>query len=402
MTELVRHRIAPLDEHVLLQLGAEHGAVIHHGDEWRVATGRVIGRRLTTLRTASLDASRLFEEFTLSGDPGPEGSGLVSFVTTPFEPNSAFELKVWEASILQTPSGTWLTAPAGTSLPELIAMPDEIPTVIDQTFVPSPDEYANTVARAVGRIRKGALTKVVLARSVRGSTDRPLRPSTIAERLAFREPGSTLYAIPLPDGRSFIGASPELLLSLRGGVVASHPLAGTITRTGSQESIDDANWLLGSHKNQYEHRLVVEHIVRHLTPLCDAIRADREPSIVSLSSMDHLGTWIDGKLPTDTRLGAFDLLAAIHPTPAVAGVPSDTAIGAIRELEPAERGHYAGAVGWTDAEGNGEFWVGIRGIMIGSNDFEAWAGAGIVADSDPMAEREETAAKMAAILVGLS
>jgi isochorismate synthase len=114
-----------------------------------------------------------------------------------------------------------------------------------------------------------------------------------------------------------------------------------------------------------------------------------------------LGTWIHGKLEATRPATALELLSLLHPTAAVGGIPQRDALDVIHRLESDRRDLYAGAVGWIDAEGNGEWWLGIRGITLSGTNFSAWAGAGIVADSDPIAEREETRDKLASILVGL-
>jgi len=399
--ELVRRRLEPLDARHLVATAARSGALLVHNDEIRIGLGPVLARGLATVASAADVAGQLFSKFNVTGEGGPEGSGIVSFISTPFDRRMAFEITIRTATIVQSPAGTWLTAPAGYEVKL-----DELPTtsnheLSDITPVPPADDYASMVARAVGLIRRGEVDKVVLARSVHGRVDSPIDGARVALRLLAHEPRCTLYALDLPDGRRFVGASPELLVSSRGGAVACHPLAGTITTSNASSTIDQTAWLLGSHKNQYEHRVVVEDIVRRLTPLCASVRADREPSIVSLRSIAHLGTWIEGKLPEHGAPSALELLATLHPTPAVGGVPAERAETLIARLETVSRGHYAGAVGWCDSDGNGEWWVAIRGIMFNANDFEAWAGAGIVAESDPMAEREETAAKLASILVGL-
>jgi len=164
---------------------------------------------------------------------------------------------------------------------------------------------------------------------------------------------------------------------------------------------DYATWLLGSTKNLFEHRVVVDDIVQRLTRRCADVRADGRPSIVILRSVAHLGTWIHGKALTDDPTDALELLGLLHPTPAVGGLPQQRALEIIQQLEPEDRGLYAGAVGWIDATGNGEWWIAIRGVLLNDDTFTAWAGAGIVADSDPIGEREETRNKLSSILAGL-
>ncbi|HEY5120393.1 MAG TPA: chorismate-binding protein, partial [Acidimicrobiales bacterium] len=123
------------------------------------------------------------------------------------------------------------------------------------------------------------------------------------------------------------------------------------------------------------------------------------PSIVTLRTVAHLGSWVKGVHhgPGDAP-DALELLRLLHPTAAVGGIPRDQAYDLIARLEQHDRGHYAGPLGWIDANGDGEWWIGLRGVLVKGTSFEAWAGAGIVSESDPMAEREETRDKLASVL----
>ena len=202
--------------------------------------------------------------------------------------------------------------------------------------------------------------------------------------------------MPVSEGRRYTGASPELLVSRHGTAVLCHPLAGTIaTRLGEDADLYN-RWLLGSSKNLEEHRIVVDDIVHRLEPLATSVEADPKPSIVPLRSVTHLGTYIRAEARPDTTV--MHLVRELHPTPAVGGLPREDAVDLIAKLETRDRGPYAGAVGWMNALGDGEWSVAIRGILTRSRHFEVWAGAGIVSESDPLAEREETGNKLASIL----
>jgi isochorismate synthase len=226
----------------------------------------------------------------------------------------------------------------------------------------------------------------------------PLDPASIAQRLRQREPICTIYSMPTADGRRFVGASPELLARREGTSIECHPLAGTISLPPNVAPDDYQNWLLGSTKNLHEHAVLVDDVVTTLSDHYDDITADAEPSIVSLRTVAHLGTWVRGHATSTTAPDALEVLRLLHPTAAVGGIPRASAYDLICRLEQHDRGHYAGPVGWLDANGDGEWWVGIRGVMVSGTEFEAWAGAGIVSESDPIAEREETKDKLASVL----
>jgi isochorismate synthase len=187
----------------------------------------------------------------------------------------------------------------------------------------------------------------------------------------------------------------------RGAQVLAHPLAGSARR--SADPVQDeraAQTLLASAKDHDEHRHVVEAIVDGLSPYCSHIDAQARPVLHATATMWHLGTRIHATLK-DPRVPAAALLAQLHPTPAVCGTPQQAALQRIRELEPVPRGFYAGAVGWLDAQGDGDWYVAIRCARLQGTQLRLYAGAGIVAGSQPQAEVAETAAKFAALLNAL-
>ena len=329
-----------------------------------------------------------------------EESGLLSaFASVPFDRNGEFDVVVPRFQVIADGDGegTFL-APEGETWDSSIEMgrPSPLPKQISFLYSPSPDSYAAAVAEAVERLRAGLLQKVVLARSCQGELSADINTSAIATRLHQLEPTCTIYAMPTTDGRRFTGASPELLVSKFGSAVRCHPLAGTISIEGMTDTTAYTKWLHGSAKNRLEHRIVVDEIVTRLTELCDSVVADSEPTIVPLRSVAHLGTLISGTANNGVTI--LDLMANLHPTPAVGGLPREIAEELIEELEPFRRGAYAGAVGWVNAAGHGAWWVAIRGILTRGSQFEVWAGAGIVSDSDPVAEREETKYKIDSVL----
>jgi menaquinone-specific isochorismate synthase len=247
------------------------------------------------------------------------------------------------------------------------------------------DAWRTSVRRALELIDHQRLEKVVLARAVRVDADRPFEPRAVLAELRRTQPGCTVYA-----AGGFVGATPELLVRKRGNDVLSRPLAGTGT---------DAGRLLASAKDAHEHAVVVDAVVRALTPACGAVRAEG-PAPLVLADVTHLATSVSARC-ADARTSAVDLLSALHPTPAVAGTPRSVALDVIRELEPMGRGNYAGPCGWVDARGDGDFVVALRcGVLEGATAL-LHAGAGIVAGSDPEAEWYETQQKLEPMLRAL-
>lgn len=271
------------------------------------------------------------------------------------------------------------------------------------TRLPEPAQYGAAVARAVVRLADpaDALHKVVLARSLEYETDRPIDPLMVAQRLGA-DPHVTGYAVPLPRPDAppawLVGATPELLLSKRGGAIRSHPLAGSARR--SADPTEDAAAraaLLASDKDHAEHRYVVEYIHDILAPYCRDLKVPARPGLQCTASMWHLGTEIAGTL-RDPDTPCLALLEALHPTPAVAGTPLAPALSVIAEAEAVPRGYYAGTLGWVDgATQDGDWYVTLRCAVIDGHRARLFAGAGIVAASDPEAEIAETRAKFTAM-----
>lgn len=272
---------------------------------------------------------------------------------------------------------------------------------------PSAQAYADTVAQAVLALRDSddPLHKVVLARSLLAQTQQPLAPDALLARLGA-DPSVATYAVPLPVDPAqppawLVGATPELLLRKRGAQVLSHPLAGSARRSADPaQDQAAAQALLASRKDHDEHRHVVEAIVAALSPWCRQVDAQPRPVLHATASMWHLGTRIHATLDDPSTPAAL-LLAALHPTPAVCGTPQQAALQRIRALEPVPRGFYAGAVGWLDAQGDGDWYVAIRCARLQGRQLRLYAGAGIVAESSPQAEVAETAAKFTALLNAL-
>lgn len=243
-------------------------------------------------------------------------------------------------------------------------------------------EWSAAVRSLLERIEQGALEKAVLARAQEIEAARAIDPARVLESLVPANSECYRFFVRPGHDATFVGASPERLVARLGTEAISDAVAGT--------AADAA--LLESGKDRSEHAFVVRHIVEALTPLCDGVEAEPEPSLQRHRHLAHLKTRVAGR----ARAGAhvLDFVERVHPTPAVAGSPRDAALAAIRALEPSHRGWYAGAVGWMRGDGLGDFTVGIRSAMIHEHRALLFAGAGIVAGSDPASEWAETEVKL--------
>ncbi len=264
--------------------------------------------------------------------------------------------------------------------------------------VPPPEDYEAAVASAVAAIGLGELQKVVLGRSV--VLDFRSAPDTAAalRRLREDEPACAVFSRPVPGG-VFLGASPELLVARRGHQISAQPVAGT-----AGNGREDPSRLLQSAKDRWEHQLVVDEISRALAAQGAVVDVPPGPELMALHSVVHLATRIEARLPdwTPPQPTVLDLLAALHPTPAVGGVPRSAALELMAALEAGPRGLWAGPVGWVDGQGDGEWVIGIRSATVSGRRAVLWAGAGIVADSVPAAELAETTLKLVPVIEALS
>ncbi|WP_369051889.1 isochorismate synthase [Kineococcus terrestris] len=298
--------------------------------------------------------------------------------------------------------GALRVGPAERSQGPLRGAPGRRPTVASSRPVPPPQVYAEEVRVALERIGAGEAEKVVLARSLELTGLEEWSVPDLAARLAGRNPAATALAVPVDDparadARWLVGASPELLLRRRGPSVLLRPLAGSIPRSPEPtEDLRRAEALMGSEKDRREHAYVVEAVVEGLKPFCRTVSAP-EPELLATPAVWHLATRVTALL-TDRSTTSVDLVAALHPTPAVGGTPRAGALAVIRDVEQLERGLYAGAVGWQDGDGDGEWVVAVRCAEVRGRSLRIFGGAGIVAGSVPSAEVAETAAKMRTVL----
>ncbi|WP_418282250.1 isochorismate synthase [Halorubrum sp. DTA98] len=271
------------------------------------------------------------------------------------------------------------------------------PGIREQHRTMSREEWRESVDAAVSRIRGGDLRKVVLAQALEAELRADLPRAATLERLAEKYPDCYRYCFEPDDGDAvFFGATPERLVSLRGRTLETDALAGT---TGRGETPAEDEWLAAElstdSKNVHEHELVAETIREQLEPYAASISAgDRR--VRRLATVQHLHTPITAELTSDDHV--LELVEALHPTPAVGGLPPDRALETIHETEPFDRGWYAAPVGWIDAAGNGAFAVAIRSAVAGPRRTTLFAGVGLVADSDPDREWDEVQLKYRPIL----
>lgn len=259
-----------------------------------------------------------------------------------------------------------------------------------------PSHYERAVARAVERIRAGDFDKAVLAREVRAEASAAHDPAALFGALRELFPSCFCFCVGTPEA-AFLGASPELLVRRRGAGVQTVALAGS-TRRSADPAVDDhlGEQLRVSLKNRSEHAIVVRRIERALRPHSVWVETGGEPVVIKVANIQHLATPVHAQLANPRS--AVEMAGLLHPTPAVGGEPESVALAAIAELEDLDRGWYAGPVGWMDAIEDGEFCVALRSALLRDRTAHLFAGAGIVADSDPEAELAETELKLGALL----
>jgi menaquinone-specific isochorismate synthase len=254
------------------------------------------------------------------------------------------------------------------------------------------------VASARQSIREGRLLKVVLARDVPVEQEAPFDPRAVARRLADRYPECWTFVC-----GGLVGASPELLVRREGSNVHSLTLAGSARRGEDAAADQEAGQaLLASRKDRWEHELAVRFVRETLARCCSELWVDPEPTLLRLANVQHLATSSYGLL--DEPLSALELAGRLHPGAAICGTPTAEALELIRQLEGMDRGRYAAPVGWMDADGDGEWAIALRCAEVSGGTpgrARLFAGAGIVAESDPESELEETRLKLRPMLSAL-
>lgn len=273
-----------------------------------------------------------------------------------------------------------------------------LPEVTRRTAVPEHDRFTGMVADAVATIKRGEPEKVVLSRLMDIVTQNPVDSAALMQRVLAQNPNSYHFHLPLPQGGVLLGASPELMIRKQGAAFSSCPLAGSARRE-KDEASDRASGetLMNSGKDRHEHKLVTDAMRDVLQPRSSQLSVPYTPELITTATLWHLATQIDGTAK-DPQDNALSLACLLHPTPALSGFPHQQAMKLIQQLEPFERQLFGGIVGWCDAEGNGEWVVTIRCGTVHGNRVRLFAGAGIVADSQPESEWRETGVKLDTML----
>lgn len=321
---------------------------------------------------------------------GVPGSGLIAFTSMAFGDDPGSSVLVVPRVIVGRREGTtWVTEVGAVSAEPV--RPVSAPVRLRYSADSHPViRWRTAVGGAVDRIRRGELDKVVLARDLIAESDQPIDARFVLSRLAQRYPQCWTFAV---DG--LVGATPELLVRRQGRQVSSRVLAGTTWPRAGSTASELAAQLLSSAKNAGEHRYAVTSLVDSLATMCTPVQ-EEAVEVLQLHNVAHLATTVTGVL-RDPDLDLFALAGALHPTAAVGGTPTVTAMALITELEDMDRGRYAGPVGWVNADGDGELGLALRSAEITGTRARLFAGGGIVAESDPDEEVAETDAKFAAV-----
>jgi menaquinone-specific isochorismate synthase len=327
------------------------------------------------------------------------GSGPLAFGAFTFDRDAPGSALVVPQVVLGYREGHhWVTTVDGAEPPSLRASPPT--TALTERIryagsTMSELRWLEIVAEAVDAIEAGKLDKVVLARDLLVWSKSGFDARVLAGKLGSRYPQCFTFAF---DG--LIGATPELLVRRRSGEVESLVLAGSAAR-GRDEATDEelGRALLHSLKDLHEHRPAVESVRSVLSRLCSELKVDDEPYLLKLANVQHLATKLRGRLAS--ALSALELAGALHPTAAICGTPTATALDLIHSLEGMERARYSGPVGWVSASGDGEWGIALRCAELTGSRCRLFAGSGIVKGSLPEAELEETRLKLRAMQAAL-
>lgn len=365
------------------------------------------------------EADRWWQEFCAGLDVRDDvelpGTGAVAFASFTFADESPGSVLVVPRVVVgRRGTQAWMTeiVPAGGSEPVPSALPAVTPVrpggrLRYSDGRVSPSRYRTVVAEAARRMRAGELGKAVLAHDVLARAETPLDPRFLLHGLSRDYPTCWSYAV---DG--LVGATPELLLRLRGDLVESRVLAGTIwagerprpgpdgpgtPAGGDDDAFDLGGALFGSGKDRREHAYAVDSLATSLRPLLRDLDVPAAPRILTLPNVSHLASDVRGHLDPARPSSLLGLLGAVHPTAAVGGTPTAAAAALIAEIEGMDRGRYAGPVGYLDTDGGGELGIALRCAELDGPTARLFAGCGIVADSDPDVEVREAAAKMRAV-----
>jgi menaquinone-specific isochorismate synthase len=320
---------------------------------------------------------------------GLPGSGLVAFGSFAFDPAQASSVLVVPRVVVgRRDKQAWVTyvGDPGDVRPQPAPEPPRGVRFADRSR--SGPEWMGVVAQAVARIETGEVDKVVLARDVEAVADAPVDVRWLLRQLSSRYDECWTFSV---DG--LVGATPEMLVRLRGGIATSRVLAGTFWPSGdAAKDLRQVDVLARSIKDIEEHGYGLRSVAEALEQHCSAVEVPAAPFVLELPNVIHLASDVRGIVSDgSTSLG---LIASLHPSAAVCGTPTDVARDIIREIEGLDRGRYAGPVGWLDASGDGEWGIALRCGEVAGERVRLFAGCGIVVGSDPARELAETNAKL--------
>ncbi len=396
-------------------------------DEFSIACGEYLAQRefqgADRFQHAKSWSESLLQSVERAGDAPLAGSGPTLFLTATFESETANSglpalsvfLPRWQVVnqrgehflVLNTeihPNSNPLKIQADLDarLGSMIGLTYEQSSPADPMTTPlgasrENFDYLDGVSRALHEIKSGEVSKIVLARQLTFDVFAKLCPFSIAHGLRARFPDCHAFSLSAPDQGIWVGASPETLAHLRGNSLRTEALAGSAPRGPSAGK--DAHWgetLLAREKEVREHQLVIESIHRRLASVGVSSLHQGLPRLLRLANLQHVRTPVEGKIPPG--LHPFDILSALHPTPAMGGTPRTPALSKLAQIEQCPRGWYSGVAGWMDSRGRAEFIVPIRCGRLLKNSLTLYAGAGIVEGSIPQLEKNETDWKLQAML----
>lgn len=273
---------------------------------------------------------------------------------------------------------------------------EQIKQTVIATKEIAPDRWKQSVQKAVDEIKENRAKKIVLAREMRLKLNREANITEMLRKLIATQPNSYIFAFEHGDN-CFLGATPERLVRVEGEKLLSTCLAGTAPRGKTKEADEKiARDLLNDEKNREEHDYVVQMIKQSIEKYCQEIDVPKEPVVYPLRNLQHLFTPVTAKLKRDYTV--FDIIKQLHPTPALGGVPRTKALAFIRNEELLDRGWYGAPIGWLDSNGNSEFAVAIRSGLVQKDEVSLFAGCGVMRDSNPEMEYEETNVKFLPML----
>lgn len=271
--------------------------------------------------------------------------------------------------------------------------------VMENYKEPYKQEYLQSIQKVTDCIKAGDAEKVVIARSLSLQFEEQVASPQILSHVIHEQPESYLFGLEHEE-MLFFGASPERLVKVEEGQAFSSCVAGSIRRgQTADEDKELGQALLNDEKNRGEHHYVVEMITETFKKNCSNVKVPKQPKLLKIRDIQHLYTPVEGVLNDGATI--LQLVKHLHPTPALGGVPRKEAMEMIRTFEPMNRGLYAAPVGWVDADGNGEFAVAIRSAALLGDCAFLYAGGGIVGDSTPQSEYEETLVKFRPMLRAL-